>query len=143
MRSLAGGGYSSRQRHPRAHVCHFVSYYWWPPSLGKMSRQGHCKIRAVTSWNAGLTVVEARGVQSETERRLDTGSESLGVAEAEDTGVVDLGLDERGVVLVGSALTLAVSSSKQRTQNVEPSQCSTVRIMGAGSALPSLSHVAT
>jgi hypothetical protein len=30
---------------------------------------------------------------------LDTRSESLGVAEAEDTGVVDLGLDESGVVL--------------------------------------------
>jgi hypothetical protein len=30
---------------------------------------------------------------------LDTGSESLGVTEAEDTSVVDLGLDEGGVVL--------------------------------------------
>ena len=30
---------------------------------------------------------------------LDTGSESLGVTEAEDTSVVDLGLDESGVVL--------------------------------------------
>jgi hypothetical protein len=30
---------------------------------------------------------------------LDAGAESLGVAEAEDTGVVDLGLDKGGVVL--------------------------------------------
>ena len=33
------------------------------------------------------------------ELTLDTGSESLGVTEAEDTSVVDLGLDEGGVVL--------------------------------------------
>lgn len=30
---------------------------------------------------------------------LDAGTESLGVAEAEDTSVVDLGLDKGGVVL--------------------------------------------
>jgi len=52
----------------------------------------------------GLTgggVVESGGVESETPRDLDTGSESLGVTEAEDTSVVDLGLDESGVVKVG------------------------------------------
>jgi len=52
----------------------------------------------------GLTgggVVESGGVESETPRDLDTGSESLGVTEAEDTSVVDLGLDEGGVVKVG------------------------------------------
>jgi len=52
----------------------------------------------------GLTgggVVESGGVESETPRDLDTGSESLGVTEAEDTSVVDLGLDESSVVKVG------------------------------------------
>ena len=35
-------------------------------------------------------LVELLGVESDTERGLDSGSESLGVSENEDTGVVDL-----------------------------------------------------
>jgi len=38
-------------------------------------------------------------VEGKTESGLDTGAESLGVTEAEDTRVVDLGLDKGGVVL--------------------------------------------
>lgn len=38
---------------------------------------------------------ESLGVEGETERGLDSGSEGLGVAEGEETKVVDLGLDER------------------------------------------------
>lgn len=56
----------------------------------------------------GLRVAELDSVKSKTERGLDTRSESLGVAEAEDTGVVDLGLDESGVVEVGLGTDLEV-----------------------------------
>ena len=40
------------------------------------------------------SLIETVGVDSETEGGTDTGAESLGVAEAKDTSVVDLGLDE-------------------------------------------------
>ena len=56
----------------------------------------------------GLRVAELDSVEGKTERGLDTRSESLGVAEAEDTGVVDLGLDESGVVKVGLGTDLEV-----------------------------------
>ena len=46
-------------------------------------------------------VVDSGGVEGKTESGLDARSEGLGVAEAENTRVVDLGLDERGVVKVG------------------------------------------
>lgn len=49
---------------------------------------------------AGGGVVELGGVEGKAERGLDTGAESLGVAEDKDTSVVDLGLDEGGVVEV-------------------------------------------
>lgn len=49
---------------------------------------------------AGGRVVELGGVEGKTESGLDTGAESLGVAEDENTSVVDLGLDESGVVKV-------------------------------------------
>lgn len=49
---------------------------------------------------AGSRVVELGGVEGEAERGLDTGAESLGVAEDKDTGVVDLGLDKGSVVEV-------------------------------------------
>lgn len=51
--------------------------------------------------SGGSRVVELGGVEGKAEGSLDTGAESLGVAEDEDTGVVDLGLDEGGVVKVG------------------------------------------
>ena len=41
-------------------------------------------------------------IQSQPERHFDAGTEGLGVAESEDTGVVDAGFDEGGVVEVGS-----------------------------------------
>ncbi|KAI3482094.1 hypothetical protein L1887_55225 [Cichorium endivia] len=43
-----------------------------------------------------LRVAELGGVERKTERGLDAGAERLGVAEAEDTRVVDLGLHEGG-----------------------------------------------
>lgn len=49
---------------------------------------------------AGGGVVELGGVEGKTERGLDTRAESLGVAEDKNTRVVDLGLDEGGVVKV-------------------------------------------
>jgi hypothetical protein len=57
-----------------------------------------------------LTVVETGSVEGKTEAGLDTGAESLGVAEAEDTGVVDLGLDKGSVVLESSARKHPVES---------------------------------
>ncbi len=39
-------------------------------------------------------------VEGETEASLDSWSDGLGVAEAKDTRVVDLGLDEGSVVLI-------------------------------------------
>lgn len=60
------------------------------------------------SVGGSLRVAELDSVESKTERGLDTRSESLGVAEAEDTGVVDLGLNESGVVKVGLGTDLEV-----------------------------------
>lgn len=48
-----------------------------------------------------LRVAELGSVESQTKGSLDTGSECLCVAEAEDTSVVDLGLDKGSVVEVG------------------------------------------
>jgi hypothetical protein len=47
------------------------------------------------------SLVELGGVKETTDRDLDTLAEGLGVSETEDTSVVDLGLDESGVVEVG------------------------------------------
>jgi hypothetical protein len=55
----------------------------------------------LVGWADGTGVVQLLGVESETERRLDTRSESLGVAEGNNTRVVDLGLDEGRGVEVG------------------------------------------
>lgn len=55
-----------------------------------------------------LRVAELGGVERKTERGLDAGAQRLGVAEAEDTRVVDLGLDEGGVVEVGLGADLEV-----------------------------------
>jgi len=49
---------------------------------------------------SGGRFVESGGVKSKTKRDLDTGAEGLCVAEGNDTRVVDLGLDERGLVKV-------------------------------------------
>lgn len=49
---------------------------------------------------AGGRVVELGGVEGKAKGGLDAGAEGLGVAEDEDTGVVDLGLDKGGVVKV-------------------------------------------
>lgn len=56
----------------------------------------------------GGSVIESLGVETETEGDLDTGAEGLGVTKAEDTGVVDLGLNERGVVEVSLGTDLEV-----------------------------------
>ena len=53
---------------------------------------------------------ESLGVEGETERGLDSGSEGLGVAEGEETKVVDLGLDERRGVQVGLDSDLEVDA---------------------------------
>lgn len=62
----------------------------------------------LVSGGTGLSVVEALGVETQTERDLDARAQSLGVTEAQDTRVVDLGLDERGVVEVGLGADLEV-----------------------------------
>ena len=45
-------------------------------------------------------VVQLLSIEGETEGSLDTGAESLSVAEANDTSVIDLGLDEGSSVKV-------------------------------------------
>lgn len=57
---------------------------------------------------SGLRVAELDSVEGKAERCLDTGSQSLGVAKAEDTGVVDLGLHKGSVVKVGLGTNLKV-----------------------------------
>lgn len=55
-----------------------------------------------------LGASELGSVEGKTQGSLDTWSESLGVAEAEDTDIVDLGLDEGGVVEVSLGSDLEV-----------------------------------
>jgi len=56
----------------------------------------------------GGDLVKALGVESETEVCLDTRAKGLGVAEAEDTSVVDLGLDESSIIKVSLGADLKV-----------------------------------
>ena len=51
---------------------------------------------------------DLKGVERETKGGLDARTQGLGVAEGQDTGVVDLGLDERSVVKVGLGTDLEV-----------------------------------
>ena len=61
----------------------------------------------VSGWASG-GVVETLGVEGETEGGLNAWTEGLSVAEGEDTSVVDLGLDEGGVVEVRLCADLEV-----------------------------------
>ena len=63
----------------------------------------------------GSGLVQAVGVEGETKGGTDTRAESLGVAEAEDTSVVDLGLDESGRVKVSAKHTFMLSLTSQRS----------------------------
>jgi hypothetical protein len=58
-----------------------------------------------------LGIAKLGGVEGQTEGGFDAWSESLGVAEAEDSGVVDLGLDKGGVVKVGLGTDLEVDAA--------------------------------
>lgn len=60
------------------------------------------------------TVIEARSVQAQAKRGLDTGAQRLGVTEAEDTGIVDLGLDKRSIVEVGLGADLQRDTASGR-----------------------------
>jgi len=66
------------------------------------------------AWGAGDRVREPDGVEGETERGLDARSEALGVAEEDDAGRVDLGLDERRGVEVGLGAELEGDAAVSR-----------------------------
>jgi hypothetical protein len=63
-----------------------------------------------TGRNAIAEAAEALGIQGEAEGSLDAGAESLSVAESDDTGIVDLGLDESGRVKVATELVQDTAS---------------------------------
>ena len=85
------------------HICIDLLYQLYP--IPCSLRILHLRVEGERSTDlvgglAGGGVVDSSGVEGKTEGSLDARSESLGVAEAEDTRVVDLGLDEGGVVKV-------------------------------------------
>lgn len=62
--------------------------------------------------------VELRGVKGKTEGGLDARAESLSVAEGEDTGVVDLCLDECSLVKVARITMSGRSENKEQQESL-------------------------
>lgn len=87
-----------------------------PACLPLLRRKDRCPCLSLKGETGADLVGDGRGlggrelgsVEGKTERGLDAWSESLGVAEAQDTEVVDLGLDKGGVVEVGLGADLEV-----------------------------------
>lgn len=74
-----------------------------------------------------LRVAQLSSVEGETKGGLDTGSECLCVTEAEDTGVVDLGLDKRSIVEVSLGANFQVDVGVG-TLGVVRSSCTSFRV---------------